>query len=170
VKRRRMRAYLSGGMEYAKGEGADWRDKLERWIRTTLGHDVFNPNVESQRFLSRHGIRASFRKLKKSDTGRYREIVTSIVALDSREIAKRSDYVICYWDRSAQRGAGTKGELTLARYFGKPVLLVTRVSAKNIPGWVLGCTTNFFDSFSALKSYLVRHGVKRTRARSRNAS
>jgi hypothetical protein len=77
--------------------------------------------------------------------------------LDSKEIAECSDYVICYWDQGAQRGAGTKGELTIARYFNKPVYMVTRIPKVNIPGWVLGCVTEFFDSFEHLKEFLVSY-------------
>ena len=74
---------------------------------------------------------------------------------DCREIAERSDVVICYWDESAMRGAGTKGELTMARFFGKPVYMVTTLPHTEIPGWVLGCTTEFFPSFDQLKTFLL---------------
>jgi hypothetical protein len=81
--------------------------------------------------------------------------VKKFVSIDSKEIAVRSDYVICYWDASAQRGAGTKGELTIARYFNKPVYMVTHMPKEKIPGWVLGCVTNFFNSFDQLKNFLL---------------
>ena len=141
-------------MEYARREGADWRMELQSWIEEKLGHSVFNPNDKSKQFLRKHLPGENFRKLKSTNTERFTRIVRRIVSIDSREIAQRSDYLICYWDRSAQRGAGTKGELTLAKYFGKPVYMVTRMNLKNIPGWVLGCTTKIFPSFSDLKKFL----------------
>ena len=52
------------------------------------------------------------------------------------------------------RGAGTKGELTMAKYFGKPVYLVTSIPYHDIPGWVLGCTTQLFSSFDELNVFL----------------
>ena len=52
------------------------------------------------------------------------------------------------------RGAGTKGELTMARYFGKPVYMVTAIPLQDIPGWVLGCTDRIFPSFEALQQFL----------------
>jgi hypothetical protein len=141
-------------MEYAKNEGMDWRIAIEQWVTSELGHSVFNPNTESERYLKKMLPKASLRKLKFSDIDKFQSIVGGIVKIDSEEIAKRSDYVICYWDRSAQRGAGTKGELTVARLFGKPVYLVTRIQRTNIPGWILGCTSEIFSSFAELKVFL----------------
>ena len=154
----RKRVYLSGGMEYAQYEGADWRAEIEDWIRTILGHSVFNPNKESAKFLRKH-VRGDFRRLKTEDTPRFTKIVARIVDLDSKEIARRSDYVVCYWDRSAQRGAGTKGEVTIARLFGKPVYMVTEMRPENIPGWILGCTTKIFGTFHELKQFMEKEFV-----------
>ena len=155
MKHKTVRVYLSGGMEYAKNEGMDWRHDLDSWICTTLGHKVFNPNVESKKLLAQSLPKRNFRLLKSTDLKTYSKIAKQFVILDSKEIAERSDYVICYWDQGAQRGAGTKGELTIARYFSKPVYMVTRIPKVNIPGWVLGCVTEFFDSFDHLKEFLV---------------
>ena len=141
-------------MEYAKREGADWRSDLQSWIQLHLGHSVFNPSMESRKFLRKHFPKGDFRKLKTRNIEHYSDLVRKIVALDSGQIVDRTDYVICYWDRSAQRGAGTKGELTLARYFDKPVYMVTRIPREKIPGWVLGCTTEIFGSFTELKNFL----------------
>jgi len=151
---KKMRTYLSGGMEYARNEGVDWRKMMENWIVQELGHEVFNPNSESERYLRKKLPNGNLRKLKFSDVENFQSVVKGIVALDSREIARRSDYVVCYWDQSAQRGAGTKGELTIARYFGKPVYMVTRMRHSNIPGWILGCTSRIFHSFTELKMFL----------------
>ncbi len=148
------RIYLSGGMEYASNEGRDWRRAIEEWLTCDYGCSVFNPNQESDRlFKTRYGG-VDFRRLKHEDSERYRSIVAELVDIDCHEIAERSDLVLCYWDASAQRGAGTKGELTMARYFGKPVYLVTTIPVTEIPGWVLGCTTRIFSSFDAVKEEL----------------
>jgi hypothetical protein len=155
MRRRRLRAYLSGGMEYASNEGADWREEMQRWLTSELNHSVFNPNVESSKFLKRVLPNHDLRKLKFDDIQHFRQVLKGIVKLDSTEIALKSDYVVCLWNQSAQRGAGTKGELTLANYFNKPVYMVTRMSCHRIPGWVLGCTTETFPSFGALKNYLM---------------
>jgi hypothetical protein len=149
-----MRVYLSGGMEYADGEGVHWRREMQTWLETELHHTVFNPNVESDKFFNAHHPGIDFRTLKKVDLTQYQTIVRNLVEIDCNEIAKRSDYVICYWDDGAMKGAGTKGELTMAKYFGKPVYLVTTMPLPEIPGWVLGCTTKTFSSFDELKHFL----------------
>jgi hypothetical protein len=141
-------------MEYASDEGRDWRSALQQWLEQTLQCAVFNPNVESDQFLRRELPGSDFRVLKANNLPRYTAIVSQLVELDCHEIAHRSDFVICYWDASASRGAGTKGELTIAKFFGKPVYMVTSTPPDEIPGWVLGCTTKVFSSFDQLKSFL----------------
>jgi hypothetical protein len=141
-------------MEYATNEGRDWRSALQQWLEQTLKCTVFNPNSESDRFLRRELPNGDFRLLKSNNLPRYTTIVSQLVDLDSDEIAHRSDFVICYWDASASRGAGTKGELTIAKYFDKPVYMVTSIPPDEIPGWVLGCTTKVFSSFDELKTFL----------------
>ncbi|MBI5476123.1 MAG: hypothetical protein HY964_05225 [Ignavibacteriales bacterium] len=151
------RVYLSGGMEYADGEGINWRKEMQDWIQTKLSHSVFNPNVESDLFFESKYPRVDFREIKKTDIKLYQEIVRHLVDIDCKEIADLSDYVICYWDEGAAKGAGTKGELTMARYFNKPVYLVTSFNLHDIPGWVLGCTTEIFPDFDSLKLYLSKN-------------
>jgi hypothetical protein len=152
-----MHVYLSGGMEYALNEGKDWRLDIKNWIQKFLKHKVFNPNAVSDQYLRKVLHKNNFRSLKSTNLDAYIKIVQKFVIQDSKEIAIRSDYVICYWDMSAQRGAGTKGELTIARYFMKPVYLVTYMPKEKIPGWVLGCVTEFFSSFEELKEYLIQN-------------
>lgn len=153
-----MRFYLSGGMEYASGEGRDWRAEMQEWLEGSLQATVFNPNVESDRFFATRHAGIDFRELKLRDPARYTAIAAELVDIDSHEVAERSDAVICYWDASAMRGAGTKGELTIARYFGKPVYFVTGMPHAEIPGWVLGCVTTMFGDFEELKSFLSLRG------------
>jgi hypothetical protein len=163
VEYKKMHVYLSGGMEYAQNEGKDWRLEIENWIRKELKHIVFNPNVISEKYLRKMLQENNFRDLKSTNIDAYIKVVKKFVIQDSREIATRSDYVICYWDASAQRGAGTKGELTIAKYFGRPVYLVTHIPKVNIPGWILGCVSEFFSSFEELKKYLKLNYNTKTR-------
>lgn len=153
---KQFRVYLSGGMEYADGEGVNWRRDIQEWIVHNLEHTVFNPNVESNNFFAAKYPRLDFRQAKNENMILYQEIVRQLVEIDTREIAERTDYVICYWDEGAVKGAGTKGELTMARYFNKPVYLVTSFNLPDIPGWILGCTTEIFGSFKELKEFLIQ--------------
>jgi hypothetical protein len=149
-----QRVYLSGGMEYAANEGRDWRQQMQEWLQSEMRSAVFNPNVESKRFFESHAPDVDFRALKGSDPERFQELVSHLVDIDCMEIAEHSDYIICYWDDGAMRGAGTKGELTMARFFGKPVYMVTAIPFAEIPGWVLGCTSKLFPDFDTLKAFL----------------
>ncbi len=148
------RVYLSGGMEYAAGEGRDWRADMQSWLERELACSVFNPNVESDRLFGREYPGVNFREMKNTDIDRYRSIVERLVSIDCDEIALRTDYVVVFWDDSAQKGAGTKGELTMAHFFKKPVYMVTSVPPASIPGWVLGCVTRVFGDFAGLKEFL----------------
>ncbi|MBA4311098.1 MAG: hypothetical protein C0417_00555 [Chlorobiaceae bacterium] len=151
-----MKVYLSGGMEYADGEGVNWRKEMQEWLQNKHKHTVFNPNVESDNFFATKYPNIDFRDIKKTNIELYQEIVRHLVDIDCKEIADHSDYVICYWDEGAAKGAGTKGELTMAKYFGKPVYLVTSFQLYDIPGWVLGCTSNIFKDFEELKQFLIK--------------
>jgi hypothetical protein len=161
MSRESPRAYLSGGMEFAKGEGADWRRVMEDWVKKNLGHSAYNPNKESDEYLAEKYPSGRFRDLKDENIEKYTELVRDLIDNDCSEIAERSDYVICNWDESAQRGAGTKGELTMARFVGKPVYMVTQMKLQDIPGWVLGCTTKIFPKFEELQVFLLRHFAER---------
>jgi hypothetical protein len=141
-------------MEYAEDEGRDWRSEMQTWLERETGWTVFNPNVESDRLLRTEYPGIDFRELKTRDIMRYRTIVERLVTIDCDEIARRTDFVVVYWDASAQRGAGTKGELTMAHFFKKPVYMVTAMPPGSIPGWVLGCVSRIFGDFGSLKEFL----------------
>jgi len=154
VEKKVLRAYLSGGMEHAPRAGARWRTELQKWIETELGHRVFNPVVASERYLTKHYPGISQKRLKRTNLTDFQKLVSALVMIDCLEIARRTDYVICLWDESAAKGAGTKGELTIAKYFGKPVYVVTTMRQADIPGWIIGCTTKLFSEFDQLKNFL----------------
>ena len=159
---RKPRAYLSGGMEYAARQGAGWRRPLGTWLRAELGHTAFDPSRESEKLLRRFCPGENFRSLKVRDPQRYKRILERIVRIDLNEIARKTDYVICYWDRSAMRGAGTKGEISLAFFLRKPVYLMTRQSPERIPSWVLACASSVYRSMPELKQFLLRRYAGKT--------
>ena len=43
-----MIAYLSGPIENAYNDGADWRNDITQWLEQDLNHRVFNPVTETQ--------------------------------------------------------------------------------------------------------------------------
>ncbi len=149
-------AYLSGGMEFAENYGADWRDEISIWLNKKLNQTSFNPVKASEEFLTSKYRGVDFRSTKVNDFAKHQEIARKIVNLDCEEIILRCDYIICYYDESAQRGAGTKGELTIAAIFGKPVYFVSGMELEKIPSWVLGCADEIFSNFDSLKSFLLK--------------
>jgi hypothetical protein len=149
-----MRAYLSGGMEHAKDRGASWRFSLERWLLKYLSHESFNPVRASDEFIAARYPGIEQRRLKEDNPDEFRALVSQIIAIDLHAIAHQCDYCICCWDPSAQKGAGTQGEITLAKFLAKPVYLISEMPLKHIPGWVLGCSTIVFSDIPQLKKFL----------------
>lgn len=143
-----MLAYLSGAIEYAPDLGKSWRAQITPFLQA-LGHEVYDPAQDEKKNLSDEEVR-EFRKWKGSDLGRFQGTIRKIIAWDLDWIEKKSDYVVCYWDEAAGRGAGTQGELTLAHRAGVPVYLVLGMPVEKVSGWILGCATEVFGSVEEL--------------------
>jgi hypothetical protein len=155
----RVTAYLSGGMQYADRRGAGWRHVMGAWLREELGHVSIDPVERSNRLM--RSMRKAGARLtgKRRRGGDWSAFFRRVVDVDSRLVAEKADYVICLWDQSARRGAGTQGELTLARRHRIPVYLVSRTPLERLPGWIQGCTTRQFGSWRDLRSFLRRTSV-----------
>ncbi len=146
--------YLSGSIEFAEDGGKAWRRQLTPFLHNTLGHRVYDPAEDEKKNLTEEEV-AHFRSWKTEDPERFRRTVRKIINWDLDLIEQQADYVICYWEGGAARGAGTQAELTTAYRKGIPVYLVTPLPAGEISGWILGCTERVFDDFEALKRFLV---------------
>ena len=85
---------------------------------------------------------------------RFQQTIRKIIAWDLDWIEQRSDYIICFWDDAAARGAGTQGELTMAHRMNMPVYIVLGMPVEKVSGWILGCASEVFTDFKALESYL----------------
>ncbi len=160
----RLTAYLSGGMQYAPRRGAEWREELALWLKVHLGHAAIDPVRSSRRLMAR--MRASGAKLhgKRRRGGDWPAFFRAVVDIDTGLVANRSDYVICLWNTSARRGAGTQGELTVARRVRMPVYLVSRAPIERLPGWIQGCTTRHFGNWTDLQVFLLkRYASHRTK-------
>ncbi len=147
-----MRAYLSGSIEYAADLGVSWRAELTPFLRA-LGHEVYDPAADVRKNLTDEEVR-DFRQWKTTDLPRFQATVRKIIAWDLDWIEQRSDYVVCYFDAAAQRGAGTQGELTFAHRAGIPVYLVLGMPGGQVSGWVLGCATEVLENFAQLREFL----------------
>jgi hypothetical protein len=154
--RRKPTAYLSGGMQFAKGRGADWRQELSTWLRDELGHAAINPVTKSNRLMQRMRRAGARLSGKSRSGGDWTTFFRRVVDADSTYVVEHSDYVICLWNQSARRGAGTQGELTLARRHRIPVYLVSRTPVERLPGWVQGCLTRHFGTWRQLQAHLMQ--------------
>lgn len=152
----RLTTYLSGGMQFAKGEGADWREEMGKWLKEVLEHRVIDPVQESKRLKARLKARGFLLNGRRRTGGHWSVFFHKIVDADTKFVQNEADYLICLWNSSARRGAGTQGELTVARVNRIPVYLVSRTPLQELPGWIQGCTTRHFSTFRALKIYLIQ--------------
>ena len=150
-----MKVYLSGGMQFAKRSGSVWREDFGLWVDRELGHLVIDPVQESRHLLKR--LRGEHKRLfgASKTGGDWPEFFREIVRRDI-DFVRSSDYVVCLWNDGARRGAGTQGELTIARDAAIPVYLVARNSLSKLPGWIQGCTTAHFNGFVSLKRFLIQ--------------
>jgi len=145
-----MIAYLSGPIENAHNDGADWRDMMTKWLRSELNHKVFNPVTETKRII-KHISDSDFRLLKKTNPDEYKKIIRKIIRVDLEAVVNQADYLIVKWDKSVFKGGGTHGEVTVAHWFGKPVYLVNSLPIDDISSWIFSCSDEIFDNFENLK-------------------
>ncbi len=152
-----MLIYLSGSIEYAADSGKSWRAELTPFLRE-LGHQVYDPAADEKKNLKDEEVR-EFRKWKTTDLPRFQSTVRKIIAWDLDWI-DLSQCVICYFDEAAARGAGTQGEITHAHRADIPVYLVLGMPLEKVSGWVLGCATEVFSNFDALREALATRATK----------
>lgn len=127
--------YLAGQMEYLKDYGADWRKVVEKKLKKH-DIDVFNP-AEKNKLNGELALfdECSKKTLKYSEVKKwaYKIIQTDLSALLC------SDMILCYWQKDVPT-YGTPSELTVAKMFDIPVLLVCDIEDySDLPKWVLGC-------------------------------
>ncbi len=150
-----MIAYLSGPIENAENDGADWRLSLTPWLKSTLNHEVFNP-VKATQGIIKGLTNDEFRDMKTSNPDRYKKLIRQIIDIDIEAVVNSSDYLIVNWDKSVFRGGGTHGEITLAYFLKKPIYLVNHVPFDDLSSWIFSCSTEVFDSFEDLKTHLTK--------------
>ena len=141
-----MIAYLSGPIENAENDGANWRDSITPWLKNEIEHDVFNPVVETRKIVS-DLTNTQFREMKETDPKKYKNLIRQIIDIDIKAVVEESDYLIVNWNKSVFRGGGTHGEITLAYYLKKPIYLVNHVPLDDLSSWIFSCATEVFDSF-----------------------
>ena len=148
-----MIAYLSGPIENAHNDGADWINNITELLETKLNHKVFNPVIATKSIIEHHNT-SDFRSMKKTNPNEYKKIIRKIIKIDLDAVVHKSDYLIVKWDESVFRGGGTHGEVTMAYWLGKPVFLVNKLPIDDISSWIFSCSQHIFDNFEDLKKKL----------------
>ncbi len=146
-----MLVYLSGSIEFAAGHGRAWREELTPFLQQ-LGHTVYDPAADELKNLSQEEA-AHFREWKAGDPERFAAVVRKIIHWDMDLVEQQAGCVVCYWDNTSGRGAGTQAEITTAFRHGKPVYLVTGLPRESMSGWILACCTRVFSSFEELRTF-----------------
>ena len=149
-----MIAYLSGPIENAANDGADWRELITPWLKDEIEHDVFNPVVATRKVIS-NITNTQFRGMKDTNPTKYKNLIRQIIDIDIKAVVEGSDYLIVNWNKSVFRGGGTHGEITLAYYLKKPIYLVNHVPLDDLSSWIFSCATEVFDSFDDMKIHLL---------------
>ena len=149
-----MIAYLSGPIENAENDGANWRESITPWLKDEIKHDVFNPVLATRKIIS-NLTNTQFREMKDTNPTKYKNLIRQIIDIDIKAVVEETDYLIVNWNKSVFRGGGTHGEITLAYYLKKPIYLVNHVPLDDLSSWISSCATEVFDSFDDMKIHLL---------------
>ena len=148
-----MIAYLSGPIENAKNDGANWRNIMTKWLGLKLNHDVFNPVIETKNIIEKYQGK-DFREMIKTNPQEYKKVIRKIIKVDLESVVHQADYLIVKWDKNVFMGGGTHGEITMAYWLGKPVYLVNNLPIDEVSSWIFSCSEEIFDNFENLKKKL----------------
>ena len=155
-----MIAYLSGAMENAKDEGADWRNELKIWLKENLNHSVVDPIVETTKLIEKSKSQ-NYRNWKSIDPNRFRVFVRQAIDNDLDSVINKTDYTICLWNNDVIPGGGTHGEVTMGYYFNKPVYLINQLENMEMSGWIMSCASEIFPNFETMKKRLIEIYVEK---------
>jgi hypothetical protein len=158
--------YLSGGMQFAKNLGAGWREIASEKLKNMqyFPLDITELDVA---YLKEHGKMTL--PDSKNDPLKFKSYMRKhFIDTDLKLIRDNSDALIVYYDESARKGAGTVSEAQYAFNLNIPIFLVAEYDTleelhKNVSGWLIALSTNYFTNFNDLYSYLDKlpYGIMR---------
>lgn len=150
--------YLSGGMQFAKDLGSEWRTATSIKL-TQMGYFPLDITELDKQYQKQYGDLFKYQGSEElSDMQRKAHLRKHFIHADTELIVNNSDALIVYYDESARRGAGTISECQIAYMYDIPVFLVSAWEdwKNEVPGWLFGLTTKLFTNFNDLYSYLER--------------
>lgn len=142
--------YLSGGMEKAAENGAQWRRECSVALQT-LNFFPLDISALDQAYIDKHGPvyldkdPANFLQYKSN-------IRHQFIYTDLRLIIDDADAVIAYYDQSFKDGAGSFAECQCAYDNEKSLFVVSALP--HVPSWLKSLSTRLFFNFEDLYSYL----------------
>lgn len=140
VKQRPL-VYLAGSIMFPKDHGAGWRTNITPHL-SNLGYRLFNPVID-QPIIS--GVsKEDLIALQNEKVGDYQEACRKIVDTDLNVLCQ-SSLVVVKIDEGVLKGAGTYGELTVARLHDIPVIAWIDLPRGflDVPCWAFGCITQY---------------------------
>jgi len=161
-----VKVYLSGGMDYKKGLGNVWRENITKRL-SEIGYMVFDPVVEERGDAEAQAFGWKEKKLS-PDLTEYRDMVRKKMFMKDTRGIQLSQLVILLYDESVQRGAGSLAEAWEAFREGRPLYVITSFKREEIPGWLIGESTEIFRSPPEVLDYLkdkdqVKRDIKNAR-------
>lgn len=148
--------YLSGGMQFAKEEGSEWRLEISKQLKK-LNYFPLDICELDRAYADSYGhflreINTEDHLQKKSNIRKH------FVETDLNLIINDSDGVILYYDESARRGAGTISEAMIAYQHDIPIFLVSAYEDwdNEVPGWLQALSTKMFNTFDELLTYFIK--------------
>lgn len=152
--RNRGSAYLSGGMQFAKDMGSDWRIECSKRL---IEMDYFPLDIclLDRQYAKRYG--ELYFPADESNHLQYKANFRQHFIYADVELIKRdTDFLILLYDESARRGAGTISEAQVAYMHNIPIFLMSAYENwyREVPGWLQGLCTKVFTSFEDIYTYL----------------
>lgn len=162
--------YLSGGMQFAKDLGADWRIESSKRLKSMqyFPLDITELDVAYAKKFGKPILPDKSHNTSEEDILLYKaQFRRHFIDTDTRLIEDQTDALILYYDESARRGAGTISEAQFAFTKKIPIFLVCTEyeSMKdlylNTSAWLVGLTTKIFISWDDLYEYMnsLPHGI-----------
>lgn len=156
--------YLSGGMQFAKDLGGDWRKDVSQKLKD-MTYFPIDITALDKAYDAAHG-KPHFPSINEGLLKFKIDMRKNFVETDLRLIDDNTDALIVYYDESARRGAGTVSECQHAFNSRIPIFLVYEAESyeqltQEVSAWLIALTTKFFLSFEELYEYLDKlpHGI-----------
>lgn len=140
-----MKVYLAGAMEQKSNRGARWReilgDKLESW-----GWEVFDPVLEEDMELVNDPLLDGRHVSTISKTNKDYEVIADKIWQRDMDLIAQSDLLVVYLDEPVFRSSGTLCEMSHAKDYNIPMVILRKVPLKDIPLWT---RASFKDNYVA---------------------